>query len=165
MQTNLQPTAHQMPQFSLSHTLSPHTAALSSPNFLTPPTILIVEDDAAMRRYMEVILRRAGFQVVSAEDGAQALEIALSPFSASSIDAVITDAMLPYLDGRELCARLRAHPATAHIPTILLSGLWLKKDAQLEAVDFVFAKPVDAAKLTACLRQLTSTHARHANAA
>src|SRR5215210_7887413 len=65
--------------------------------------ILLAEDDRALRRFLEVVLERAGYEVIPASDGLEAMKVALS----TRIDIVITDAMMPNLSGHELCRFLR----------------------------------------------------------
>src|SRR3954465_4842225 len=84
----------------------------------TRGTILIVEDDRSIRRYLEVILQRAGYCVVAAADGLEAMKAALT----AAIDAVVTDAIMPHLNGYELCRFLRHHPKLSGLPVVLLSG-------------------------------------------
>ena len=79
--------------------------------------ILLAEDDSSMRRFVEIILQQAGYEVLTAEDGLQALQTAL----ASDIDAVVADAVMPNLTGYDLCRMLRAQ--TKDFPLIILSGL------------------------------------------
>lgn len=113
--------------------------------------VLLVEDDKALRRYLEVTLERAGYEVLSAADGLEAMKLALSV----SVDLVITDAMMPNLSGHELCRFLRNSPKLSHIPIVLLSGLE-KKDASSESglADAFLAKPVSADKLVECVAGL-----------
>lgn len=113
--------------------------------------LLLVEDDKALRRYLVVTLERAGYEVVSAGDGLEAMKLALS----ASIDLVITDAMMPNLSGHELCRFLRNSPKLSHIPIVLLSGLE-RKDAVSESglADAFLSKPVAAEKLTECISEL-----------
>ena len=59
--------------------------------------VLLAEDDRALRRFLEVVLQRAGYDVIPAADGLEAMKIALS----SNIDIVVTDAMMPNLSGHE----------------------------------------------------------------
>ncbi len=82
-------------------------------------TVLLAEDDDSMRRYIEIILKTAGFDVLSSEDGLAAMETALN----SHIDAVIADAMMPNMSGFDLCRMLRNDPAKRAVPFIILSGL------------------------------------------
>lgn len=118
----------------------PHTAML-----------LLVEDDASVRRYLEVTLQRAGFGVVAVGDGLQAMR----QFLAQKFDAVITDAMLPYVSGREVCRFVRGHPTLAATPVVLLSGFNAAtlEEAAAEA-DVYLAKPVRPDELISCVRRL-----------
>jgi len=62
-------------------------------------SVLLAEDDRALRRFIEVVLERAGYKVFSAKDGLEAMKLVLS----ASIDIVVTDAMMPNLSGQEFC--------------------------------------------------------------
>ncbi len=87
--------------------------------------ILLVEDDDAMRRFLEIVLQRAGYDVTTAEDGLAAMEVAFE----SGIDAVVSDAVMPNLTGHDLCRILRQHPEMKNVPLVILSGLE-QKDAE-----------------------------------
>jgi twitching motility two-component system response regulator PilH len=118
----------------------------------TRGTILLVEDDRSIRRYLEVILQRAGYGVITAADGLEAMKAAL----ASPIDAVVTDAIMPHLNGYELCRFLRRHPKLSCLPVVLLSGLE-RADSSHEEEDranVYLAKPVRPEELTGCLARL-----------
>lgn len=80
--------------------------------------ILIVDDEAVIRRMLGAILCRAGFDVVHAEDG----DIAWGVLQEQRIDLVITDHSMPGLTGLELLRRIRTTPALAALPVIMLSG-------------------------------------------
>jgi CheY-like chemotaxis protein len=125
-------------------------AALSAA--LATKTILLVEDDGAVRRYLEITLRRAGYKVVCAANGIEAIKAALS----SKIDAVVTDAVMPQLNGHELCRYLRARPELSHLPILLLTGL--EPNAAVpstnEHADAHLTKPVRPEVLTDCLASL-----------
>ncbi|OON66725.1 hypothetical protein B0919_21315 [Hymenobacter sp. CRA2] len=90
------------------------------------PLVLVVEDNPEMRGYIHSCLA-AEFRVLTAEDGEQGLE----RIFAAVPDLVVSDLMMPKLDGLELCQRLRKDERTSHIPVILLT-----------------AKPGDEARLT-----------------
>lgn len=92
-----------------------------------PKNILLVEDDASMRRFIEVILKREGYQTVSAKDGLEGLQFAL----ASDFDAVVADAIMPNMSGYDLCRMLRQNPKYSEKPFILLSGLENNGDGNL----------------------------------
>ncbi len=90
--------------------------------------ILLAEDDAAMRRFLEITLQRAGYEVASAEDGLQAMKLALS----ETFDAVIADAVMPNMTGHDLCRMLRQNSDFKNAPLIILSGLEQEVTANVE---------------------------------
>jgi CheY-like chemotaxis protein len=97
--------------------------------------ILVVDDEPDERFLVGRILRRAGHEVTVAGDGAAALLVV----NEWSPDLIVTDMMMPVMDGVELIRRLRADPATAAIPVVAATG-----DAHLaRAADAVLAKPYD----------------------
>jgi CheY-like chemotaxis protein len=101
--------------------------------------VLLVEDDPALKRYLEIVLQRAGYEVVSAGDGLEAMKFLLS----DRVDVVITDALMPNLDGYELCRFVRSSEHLSHLPIILLSALDPKNSTdEAEQVDAFLAKPV-----------------------
>ena len=122
------------------------------PGAAGPARVLLAEDDAALRRYLGVILRRAGYEVAEAADGLEALSLALS----TRISAVVTDAVMPRLGGRELCRLLRARAELAAVPVVLLTGL----DAEAGGADAGpppdarLTKPVRNGELLDCLARL-----------
>ena len=79
-------------------------------------TILVVDDEAAVRRVLVMRLQLSGYRVICAEDGEQALEM----FHNESPDLVVLDVMLPKLDGFAVCRRLRAESC---VPIIFLSAV------------------------------------------
>ncbi|MBV9927703.1 MAG: response regulator [Acidobacteria bacterium] len=113
------------------------------------PKVLLAEDDRALRRYLEVVLRRAGYEVLSAADGLEAMKALLT----NAVDAVVTDAVMPHLSGHELCRFLREHPQLKGIPVVLLSG---ETSAQHEGAgaDLYLSKPVSVEELSAGLARL-----------
>ena len=138
-----------MPETLLDSPISPATLP---PVSARKPTVLLVEDDAAVRRYLEVILRRANYEVLAASNGLEAIKAALS----TKIDAVVTDALMPYLNGHELCRYLRARPEFNGLPILLLSGLGPEADAPeiSEHADAHLTKPVRPEVFTDCLARL-----------
>lgn len=85
---------------------------------LPPKKILLVEDDPSMRNFLVQILKRAGFDVTSAEDGLAAMEIAMN----GDFDVVVTDDVMPNMTGHDLCRMLRAEERMREIPFVILSG-------------------------------------------
>jgi DNA-binding response OmpR family regulator len=90
--------------------------------------ILLVEDDDAMRRFLEIVLQRAGYNVLTAEDGLAAMEVAFD----ASIAAVVSDAVMPHLSGHDLCRILRQKSEMKSVPIIILSGLEQKDSENTE---------------------------------
>jgi CheY-like chemotaxis protein len=121
-------------------------------------SVLLAEDDRSLRRYLEVVLRRAGYDVVAAADGLEAMKAALS----GTFHAVVTDALMPHLSGQELCRFLRAHPKLSRLPVVLLSGADANaapaQDASARA-DAYLSKPVRPEDLTDCLARLVEANA------
>jgi CheY-like chemotaxis protein len=81
-------------------------------------TILNVDDDDASRYATSRILRQAGFEIIEAATGAEALRLAKE-----NPDLVILDVNLPDMDGFEVCERIKADPATSLIPVLHLSAV------------------------------------------
>ena len=87
------------------------------------PTILLVDDEDAVRRLLAFPLEKDGYEVVQAADG----EEALARFAEHDVDLVVLDIMLPRLDGLEVCKRLRS---TSQVPIIMLTA----RDDELDKV-------------------------------
>lgn len=85
---------------------------------MSAPRILVAEDEHHLREVLRFQLEAAGFEVVTAEDGQQAVDFALEKLP----DVILCDVMMPHLDGFEVTRRLRAAYATRHIPIILLTA-------------------------------------------
>jgi len=85
---------------------------------VTKQRVLVVEDETHLRDVLRIQLEADGFQVLQAKDGREALEVALQNLP----DLVLLDVMLPYMDGYEVCRRLRGTFATHHIPIIILTA-------------------------------------------
>lgn len=113
---------------------------------------LIAEDSEQFGYLLEYMLRRDGFDVTRATDGRETAAI-ISQGPAT--DIVILDIMLPYLDGFELIALLRAHPLWQQVPIIVVSGRSREGDVvralQAGADDYV-CKPYQPAELLARIK-------------
>jgi DNA-binding response OmpR family regulator len=104
------------------------------------PHVLVADDDAWILRMVATVLEKRGFSVETAVDGEEALERAM----ARAPDLLITDVMMPKMDGWSLVRRLRSHPQLATLPVIFLTALSSEEDRirgfRLGADDYV-AKP------------------------
>ncbi|HEY6802630.1 MAG TPA: response regulator [Pyrinomonadaceae bacterium] len=112
--------------------------------------VLLAEDDPALRRYLEIVIQRAGYEVVSAADGLEAMKFLMS----KPVDVVVTDALMPNLNGYELSRFVRSSPKLAALPIVLLSALD-PKNAEAEQVDAFISKPVAPDALLDCLSRFT----------
>lgn len=120
--------------------------------------ILIVEDEEAIRELIRINLVAAGYATAEAADGAQALERA----KAIKPDLILLDWMLPGLDGTDVLRHLRADPALAAIPVLMLTAKSEESDVvlglELGAADYVtkpFSNKVLVARIRALLRRGT----------
>jgi diguanylate cyclase (GGDEF)-like protein len=86
---------------------------------VTPPTILVVDDDPGARLLVGSALEIAGFRVVTADDGQQALDA----FREQAADCVVLDVVMPGMSGFEVCRALRAQPGSRHVPILMQTSL------------------------------------------
>jgi DNA-binding response OmpR family regulator len=118
-------------------------------------TILIIDDDAFIRRPLEFILREEGFEPVTAVDG----EDGLAKIRESRPDLVFLDVMMPGLDGFAVCAKVKADPRFASLPVILLSAKGQEGDRArgmaAGATDFM-SKPYSPSELVRRVREILS---------
>ncbi|MFZ0287437.1 MAG: HD domain-containing phosphohydrolase [Terriglobales bacterium] len=116
-------------------------------------TILVADDQAANLELFDELLSSEGFNVLTAADGASALE----HLNLVNIDLVLLDVMMPELNGFEVCAKIKANPETYLIPVVLVTALSDKQDRiegiRVGADDFL-SRPVDRAELLARVRSL-----------
>ena len=115
--------------------------------------VLVVDDSAANRKLLEARLQDEYFEVVGAASGAEAITLA----QRWSPDIILLDVLMPVMDGFEACRRLKAQPATAHIPVVMVTSLndQHERVRGLDAgADDFLVKPVDQATLFARLRAL-----------
>jgi putative two-component system response regulator len=117
------------------------------------PKILLVDDESASRAALETLLRREGFEVHDASDGATALAECVS----FRPDLVLLDVLMPGMSGFEVCKRIKAAPETRLTPVVLITGLSATEDRikgiNAGADDFL-SKPIDFNELLARTRSL-----------
>lgn len=102
-------------------------------------TVLVVDDDAAIRTLIAELLDEAGYAVLEADCGRQALRL-VHEYGPS---VVLVDHSLPDMSGLDLLERLRARPTSRHIPVMLVSGLAHQLVGRTHGADRVLAKPFD----------------------
>ena len=108
-------------------------------------TILVVDDEPAIRAFVRAALQQANHRVLEAADGVSALRLA----SGDGPDLVLLDIALPHLSGIEVCRRVRQEPSTSRTPVLLLTGLPDRGDqdtAEAGAQGYL-AKPFSPAQL------------------
>jgi sigma-B regulation protein RsbU (phosphoserine phosphatase) len=113
--------------------------------------ILIVEDEAVSRRLLHAYLQQLGYEVTAAENGAEAWRL----FQADQFHIVLSDWLMPEMDGLELIRRIRAAPCPGYVYTLLLTAKSEKQDlvAGMDAgADDFIAKPFDRDELRVRLR-------------
>ncbi len=114
--------------------------------------MLVVDDNKVIRQLIRVNLELEGFEVVTAADGAECLDVVhqVRP------DVVTLDVVMPRLDGLRTAARLRADPRTQDVPLVVVSACTqYEVEAGLEVgVDAFMAKPFEPAELVSVVRQL-----------
>jgi len=117
------------------------------------PRVLLVEDAPFLRYAFGRLLRLHGYEVMEANDGREALDCV----PAFRPQLVITDLMMPVMDGVELIQRLREDPETADLPVVAITAdatsLSEKRARAAGAVDFI-AKPIDLPSLLDRLRAI-----------
>ncbi|WEK37448.1 MAG: two-component regulator propeller domain-containing protein [Candidatus Pseudobacter hemicellulosilyticus] len=122
----------------------------------TSSTILVVEDDTTLLDFISKTLRGEGFRVEKAHNGKEALE----KIDQQSIDLVLSDVMMPGMDGFELCRKVRNDVAISHLPFVLLTAR-SNQEAEIEGVesgaDAFISKPFKWKHVMAVVKNLLET--------
>jgi two-component system alkaline phosphatase synthesis response regulator PhoP len=116
-------------------------------------TILVADDESHILHVVSLKLRNAGFRVLTARDGQEALDIA----TAEHPDLLITDYHMPQLSGLELCHRLKSDPTTCDIPAIMLTarGYHLEPhDTEQSGILRMVSKPFSPRHLLATVNEV-----------
>lgn len=118
--------------------------------------ILIVDDSELHRKTIGTRLKRDGHTIIEAADGISAL-YALND---DAIDAVVSDILMPRMDGYELCQMIRASKRLVHLPVVLFSAVYTNNDDERAALaagaDKFFRKPLKEIDLLEALKELTT---------
>lgn len=116
-------------------------------------TVLVIDDEPAMRGMLELVLAKAGYRLLSAKNGSEGLALAIE----SRPDLILLDRGMPAMDGREVLKRLRSTPETRAIPVIMLTALGRDSDVKESlalGADCHCTKPLDSATL---LQEISQT--------
>jgi DNA-binding response OmpR family regulator len=129
---------------------------ISIRSIILNPSVLIVDDEPLTRNLLRLMLERAGFAILEAEDGLKALEVVAN----ASPDVLLLDVMMPNMDGITVCETLRAQAKTAVLPIILLSARTSPEAVRmgLEAgANEYLGKPVSRNELISTIREVLQT--------
>jgi CheY-like chemotaxis protein len=116
-------------------------------------TILIVDDEEGFRHILQVVLQRAGHQIISAGDAVQAQQA----IQANRIDLIILDDMMPGMSGSDLCLQIKSDPLLRHIPVLMHSAnpkLHNKAFVESIGADGVLLKPTTPRDVTAAVSSI-----------
>jgi CheY-like chemotaxis protein len=121
---------------------------LEEGNPLRRPLVLVVDDEPDTRRIAFHVLESLGYGVLLARDGVEGFRFAKE----YRPDLVLSDQMMPHLDGKHLCRALKQDPATQGIRVIIMSGLYKKDSQRIEILkeygaDDFLTKPISFEKL------------------
>ncbi|MBW1895286.1 MAG: response regulator [Deltaproteobacteria bacterium] len=117
-----------------------------------PPIILLVEDNADLRQYIFRSMEQS-YRIMEAENGEEGLNMAIKEIP----DLIISDVMMPKMDGFEFCAKIKTDQRTSHIPLILLTARATRED-KIEGLetgaDDYLSKPFDVNELLVRVKNL-----------
>ncbi len=110
--------------------------------------VLVVDDEAGVRRVLTRLLGGEGYEVMEAESGPEALEMLWT----HGADTVLLDVMMPQMDGLEVCRRIRKNSRTAHTPVVFITAAvdrQFRRQARKAGADDFLSKPFDEVELLA----------------
>lgn len=141
----------------------PEREAVVAPAAEAKRRVLLVDDSVSVRRFVGGMLERAGFHVVAARDGAEALQ----QLAEEPVDVIVTDLEMPRLNGYELIRDLNREPTTCDLPVVVLTTRAGAKHVNLArelGVDHYVAKPVDEASFVQLIESLATAAPARAGA-
>jgi CheY-like chemotaxis protein len=119
------------------------------------PVVLVADDDGDILHLVGLRLERAGYDVIRAKDGVEALEL----IEGRDLDIAVVDVMMPRMDGHELVRRLRARPDTADLPILILTAAVhdrVAEESALAGADAHMRKPFSPKDLVVRLEEMRS---------
>jgi chemosensory pili system protein ChpA (sensor histidine kinase/response regulator) len=138
-------------------------AAVAAADAESKRRVLLVDDSVSVRKFVGGMLERAGFHVVAARNGAEALQL----LTEQSVDVVVTDLEMPRLNGYELIRDLHRERSTRNVPVVVLTTRAGAKHVDLArglGVEHYVAKPVDETSFVQLIESLAATPATRAGA-
>jgi CheY-like chemotaxis protein len=121
---------------------------------------MVVDDDDAIRASLREFLEDAGFEVLTARDGAEALELLQT---AAPPGVILLDFMMPIMNGSQFLAARRDYPHLRRIPIVILSA-WIREwTGQAVGVDHVLTKPINRETLLAIVSRHCSRDGKRTN--
>ena len=125
--------------------------------------VMVIDDSSTVRKSAELFLASAGCEVLTAEDGFDAL----AKIADHQPDVIFLDIMMPRLDGYQTCALIKKNPAFAATPVVMLSsrdGVFDRARGQMVGSDEYLTKPFDKAALLAAVQARLAAVVRQADA-
>jgi chemosensory pili system protein ChpA (sensor histidine kinase/response regulator) len=122
-----------------------------------PPVVMVVDDSLTVRKITSRLLTREGFEVITAKDGLDALQLLADRIP----DAMLLDIEMPRMDGFELAKSMKADPRVAHIPIIMITSRTAEKHrnhAKQLGIDIYLGKPYQEEELLRHLRGVLALH-------
>jgi len=126
-----------------AHSYPPHTRR---------PVVLIVDDDESMKSLVACYVQQLGYRTLTASDPIEGLDV----IDTRHVDLVITDALMPKMDGREMCRRIKSTRDGALKKVIVMTSLYKTRTYETEAIhrfgaDALLKKPLDLKALAKLL--------------
>jgi twitching motility two-component system response regulator PilH len=119
--------------------------------------ILVVDDSPSQREMISALLKTSGMVVTEASNGEEALESLLNSQNSQLPDLVITDIVMPRMNGYEFCRKLKSTPHTEHIPVLMCTSKGEEFDrywGMKQGADAYIAKPFKPNELNKTVKQL-----------
>ncbi len=117
--------------------------------------VMVIDDSKTIRRTAETLLKKEGFEVITATDGFEALSV----IADQKPDLIFLDIMMPRLDGYQTCALIKHHRVFKHTPVVMLSskdGLFDRARGRIVGSDHYITKPFTREELLMAIEQCAS---------